>query len=243
MKLSAGIAGTAFILSLLIGAISGASFVLVLLRALFFAALFFGLGFGAHQLISRFLPELLGPLETENTEVDSGLGSRIDLVVGDEGERPMAEVKDAAERLRKRPTVENEEEEAEEIEAFMPIDGVTQAAAATEAEKSDVAGLDQGTEGRYTQQRDAGGLALEGKGVEAALPPGLIDDVDVLPDLESMTDSFVSPLVEEATERSSGESFPSRPSSTSRSSEIGGDFDPREMASAIQTILKRDQKG
>jgi hypothetical protein len=67
--------------------------------------------------------------------------------------------------------------------------------------------------------------------------------VDVLPDLDSMSDSFVSPLMQDAAEGSSGEPAGPRSFSAPRASETGGDFDPKEMAAAIQTILKRDQKG
>jgi hypothetical protein len=242
IKLGVGAAGAAFILSLLVGLVSGAGFIIVLVRALVFAALFFGLSFGAQKLLALFVPELLGLPGAQEVEPDSEIGSRIDVVVGDETEGPTIEGSVAAEAPRKRAVIEDDEgEEAEEIAGFLPEDGIGGAAAAA----TDEVGLDQGSEGRYTEKRDTDGVAntFGGKGVEPALPSGLIDDVDVLPDLDSMSDSFVSPLVEEATERSSAESFSPRLSSASRSSETGGDFDPREMAAAIQTILKRDQKG
>jgi hypothetical protein len=237
MKLSAAAAGAAFVLSLLIGLISGGTFLFVLVRAAIFGALFFGFAVGSHMLLSRFLPELLGLSGTETKEGDSEVGSRIDLVVGDDG-GPMEAGTETIERPRKRVAAE---EEAEEIEAFLPADGVDESA----ARAGEAVGLDQGGEGRYTERKDTDGVpfATGGKGAEPALPPGLIDDVDVLPDLETMSDSFVSPLVEEAAERSASEPFQSKPSPTYHGAETGGDFDPREMASAIQTILKRDQKG
>jgi hypothetical protein len=241
IKLGVGAAGAAFILSLLVGLVSGAGFLVVLVRALVFAALFFGLSLGAQKLLSLFVPELLGLPGAEDVEQDTEIGSRIDVVVGDEPEGQAIEGYVAVESPRKRTIIEDDEGgEAEEIAGFLPEDGLGEAAAV-----GDVVGLDQGGEGRYTEKGDTSGVShtYGSKGVEPALPSGLIDDVDVLPDLDSMSDSFVSPLVEEATERSSAESFSPRLSSASRSSETGGDFDPREMAAAIQTILKRDQKG
>ena len=242
MKLGFGAAGSAFIVSLLVGFLSGAGFLSVFLRAVFFAAAFFGFVFGAYKVISLFLPELLGLPDEESVGVETGLGSRVDVVVGDDDERSEEAGDVLAGRRQPRKTADEEEpEEAEEIEAFMPESGLTPETAAV----ADAMGLDQGSEGRYTESRDTNGVpqSLGSRGVEPALPRGLIDDVDVLPDLDSMSDSFVSPLVDEATERSSGESIASRPSSVSRSSETGGDFDSREMAAAIRTILKRDQKG
>ncbi len=237
MKLGFVAAGSAFLLSVLVGLVSGAGFLAVIVRAVFFAALFFGLFFGGRVLVSRFLPELVGQSGEESPESEEGLGSRIDVVVGDEEAGIVAAAGDPGDRIRAR--ADAEAEEAEEIEAFMPNDF-----AAEKADAAESAGLDLGSEGRYTETQNATGAfgPPRGKRAEPALPPGLIDDVDVLPDLDSMSDSFVSPLMEDATEGSSGEPA-SRSYSAPRAAETGGDFDPREMAAAIQTILKRDQKG
>jgi hypothetical protein len=237
MKLSAAAAGAAFLLSFLLGLISGATFLFVLIRAAIFGALFFGFAVAVHMLLSRFLPELLGLSGTEAKEGESEVGSRIDLVVDDDGGR-MEAASETIERPRKRVATD---EEAEDIEAFLPADGVDEGA----AQASEAVGLDQGSEGRYTERKGTDGAPFTtgGKGAEPALPPGLIDDVDVLPDLETMSDSFVSPLVEDAAQRSANETFPSKASSTFQVTESGSEFDPREMAAAVQTILKRDQKG
>src|SRR5512145_3129353 len=117
MKLGFVAAGSAFILSLLLGFLSGAGFLSVLLRAVFFAAFFLGLAFGARLLIARFLPELLGLPEEEGAESEAETGSRIDMVVGDEelGRMPGEET-----IARGSPRTSVDDEAAEEIEAFLP---------------------------------------------------------------------------------------------------------------------------
>ncbi|MCX7656743.1 MAG: hypothetical protein N2Z76_09490, partial [Treponemataceae bacterium] len=105
--------------------------------------------------------------------------------------------------------------------------------------------LDQMEEGEYTKQ----GVAISGVADSApreetmpALPPGIIDDVDELPDLESMADSFITPGVEEEEEVSISPRRESRGKET-KGTGVSDSFDPKEMAMAIQTLLKKDQKG
>jgi hypothetical protein len=72
----------------------------------------------------------------------------------------------------------------------------------------------------------------------------LIGDVDILPDLESLSDSFITPLSVDGVE--DGDESPRvapRNASLSASKGDPGDFDSKEMAMAIQTILKREEKG
>lgn len=98
------------------------------------------------------------------------------------------------------------------------------------------AALDQGPEGGYTSEERA-----PASPAVAARPPELVGDVDVLPDLEGFSDSFVSPIAMEGT---GGADDSRRPASSGSSAGgSGGQFDAKEMAMAIQTILKRDQKG
>lgn len=64
-----------------------------------------------------------------------------------------------------------------------------------------------------------------------------VDELDVLPDLDSLSDSFIAPIGDAQGE----EGFAGRPSPSGGG---GGDAgDAAVMAKAIQTILRRDQKG
>jgi hypothetical protein len=102
--------------------------------------------------------------------------------------------------------------------------------------------LDQNVEEGYT--REEHGTARTESNEESspspALPVGVIDDVDELPDLEGMSDAFVMPISDFGEDSESADAKVSTPIKKAGTS---ADFDPKEMAMAIQTILKRDQKG
>lgn len=241
-KILGGVAIGAFLLSALIGAVSGAAFLAVLARALILAVVFAGLAAGAYWLIDRFLPDLLtgegGPGE-ESVFVDQASagasdgvgrppGRRVDISV--DGELPAAGGRN---RL--------EIEEAEDP-------GFDEPSAVLDAEPGEgddlPAGLDQSAEAGYTGEasvRPIPGVRKPAK-TTAARPPALAGEVDILPDLESLSDSFISASVESALGGEENETY--APPTRGRSEPAqAGKFESQEMASAIQTILKRDQKG
>ncbi|MCX7025560.1 MAG: hypothetical protein NT080_13240 [Spirochaetes bacterium] len=76
-----------------------------------------------------------------------------------------------------------------------------------------------------------------------ARPPASFDDLDVLPDLDAFASSFEGPngIVGESSGSSDGEGGLPAKRSSEHGAVSGGD--PVELASAIRTILKRDQKG
>lgn len=228
-------AAVAFILSFLLGIFSGALFGVLLVRAMGFALLFFILVTGAHLLLSQFTPELLNPNGidayegsddgAEHTQREDHLGNLVDVSVDDETSP------------EKGPVFSPEpESQAGEEEDF-------------------TLGLDQRSQDGYTEgaREDPGGE--HPAPTAAALPLSSVDDIDVLPDLESLSDSFVSPItdgMDEGTDRDtsmsgsytkSGGPLPGGSSGSGKTAKGGDSFDPREMAAAIQTILKRDQKG
>lgn len=229
-------ATAAFIISFLLGVFSGALFWVLLVRALGFALLFFILVMGAHRLLSQFTPELLNPSEAsvdeatadlaENTQRDGHLGKLVDLSVDDDS-TPESAVLFPSER---------ESQTGEGGEEF-------------------ALGLDQQGQDGYTEETREEMGSIHSITTTAALPSGSVEDIDVLPDLESLSDSFISPLMDDTDH---GEGNDSSISGTYTKSGVpisggfsgpgktpkGGDsFDPHEMAAAIQTILKRDQKG
>ncbi len=220
----------AFTLSLLIGIVSGAGFLIVLIRAVIFAVVFFGLVFLASYLVRSFMPELMPGAEGADSDQDqdsdgttmdrAGLapGAQVDVSVGDD-EDDLTPFLDAADQVN---------------------------------DKADGAGMDhQGEDdytgkglvgsGRHNEAGSAGNVASGGTTAEVpAKPPELIGDVDALPALDTFADSFVSPI---GVEEGEGSKRSSSGSSSSAGSGAGGDFKAKEMAMAIQTILKRDQKG
>ncbi|GHV77015.1 hypothetical protein AGMMS49942_18360 [Spirochaetia bacterium] len=83
-------AGAGFILSFLLGLITGASFPLVLIRALIFAALFFALVSAGYWAIGRYLPDLLDTIPAKDEAV-SPPGAQVDISVGDDTEISLNE--------------------------------------------------------------------------------------------------------------------------------------------------------
>ena len=208
-------AGGAFLLSILAGFIGGADFLTILIRAFIFAAAAFGFAAGAQQLISLFLPELAGSEFPSSAEQDAP-ADESGAYQPRVGEKIDVSVGDDDDDLSQFVAEGGNEEER----ALAP------------------SGLDQRSEGGYT----------EGERSEkspAARPPDLIGNVDVLPDLEGFSDSFVTPISsDESVERTeSRSSYPASSASSSSTATGAGQFDAKEMAMAIQTILKRDQKG
>ncbi len=215
-KISGLVAGIAFILSLLFGLLAGAAFLIALLRAGIFAVFFFVFSGIVYWLITQFIPELLESPSHESADsvVDApDLGSKVNISVGDDETIPENSL---SSQLVKE-TIEEDE--------FI-------------SEKA----LDQNVEEGYT--REEHGTARTESNEESspspALPVGVIDDVDELPDLEGMSDAFVMPISELGEESESADAKVSTPIKNAGTS---ADFDPKEMAMAIQTILKRDQKG
>ncbi len=234
LKICAIAAAAAFLVSALLGLVGGVGAAALLVRALVLAAFFFGFAAGVQFLVARFLPELLNP-SAAGEDADGGddaprVGGRVDLSVGDDAEAGGFSFGGDAEADRR---------DDEELEAV----GGSSSEAPPPGVANSSPGLDQEVEGGYTV---AGGSVARTEAV-AARPPDLIGDVDVLPDLESLSDSFITPvnLDSGADGDSDAGTTPSRSAAGSGRSSSGGsaDFDAKEMAMAIQTILKRDGKG
>lgn len=228
-------AAAAFLVSALLGFFWGVGAAALLVRAVLSAAFFFGFVAGVQVLVARFLPELLNPSGAaelgESYEEAPAAGGRVDLSVGDEADGGGLSFSREAAADR------SDDEELESVDAS-PL----YAAPAGTANSSP--GLDQEGEGGYTVSGSAAAARTE---AAAARPPDLIGDVDVLPDMESLSDSFITPVnLDSGSERDSDSAGPpSRSSAGASRSSSGGsdDFDAKEMAMAIQTILKRDEKG
>jgi hypothetical protein len=218
-KLSGIAAGVAFVLSLLFGLFGGAGILVLLFRALIFAAVFFGLFCLGYWLVTQFLPELLNPVEDE-----LGLptpGSRVDISLGDE-------------RVSGAFPSDNSE----------IVDDI--AGAPSTPAKSAVLPLDQGDNAGYNSGRGTGDdLGVLGSpDEEDYFDGGKAGQAEVLPDIdgltETMPESSADGLDVDAVEYESSEQR--RPASSSRKG-MAGDFDPKELAQAIQTVLKKDEKG
>jgi hypothetical protein len=220
-KISGVAAGAGFVLSFLLGIVTGAAFPLVLIRALIFAVVFFALSGAGYWAIGMYLPELL------DTVLDKGevptLGAQVDISVGDTGSTDAAGT-----------STEGSPPDIS-LNEFMENPG-----------ESGGDALDQNGEDGYTDRGD-----LE----ETPFDLGNPDPLDGLPDLDFMSGAFGSE--EPALTGSPGagglastgslfdiEGKDGRGSLEKRG--LAGEFagkNVQEMASAIQTILKREDKG
>jgi hypothetical protein len=238
--------GGGFILSFLVALISGAGFPALLVRPLVFGAFFFVLGGGIWLLVNRFVPDLLLPGEDPE---ENAPGSRVDISVGDRmsGALPAA----------------GSNEEVDDIAKLASSGRPAPGAESVSPEKGggeNSPGLDQNDEGGYTEKgknaaREAGtGAAKEDLPVYSDGPPS----GEVLPDLDSMTGSFLSggkaagEGPENAAESWNGmdgdspsgadEARPERERrrTSGKGQSMGGDFNPKDLASAMRTLLSKD---
>jgi hypothetical protein len=234
--------GAAALLSAIVGALSAVAFLPLLLRAVLGGLLIGGIVFGAFALARRFMPELFGEAE-ESPSTDSGLGSAVNIVL------PAEE-----------PELGAEKEELDSLESAEPGAAAPDLAASPES----VPGPSKGAESApsrpapaaYEDDSDFGGESLldgpeEASSAGSAELPSFSDsplregleDLDVLPDLDSLSDSFAespSPARnEDADERRGAHGFAGGKASASGAA----GSDPALLAQAVRTLLKRDQKG
>lgn len=239
IKLS-GIAGViAFVVSLLLGIIGGSRISMVLLKALIFAVVFMVLSGGIYALISMYLPDLLSP---DDMEPQDYRGSRVDISLDDQGE----------EGLNSDYSPEGDENSAGIGENQDILN---------ENRETSPDSLDQNRQDGYTIKGDVEIMA--GMPEEAASSPessgaGSVGSVEELPDFDSMATAFggsSGEIPETAVARTAPGGNSGLPAEVINAQFIGGPlknknipeleekFDIKEMASAIQTILKREDKG
>jgi hypothetical protein len=213
LKISASFAGVGFVLSFLVGLVTGAGFPLLLIRALIFAGVFFALSSAGYGVIRMYLPDLF-----DKTAVNEPiLGAQVDISVGDE--EGSGDISPSS---------------GDELHEFFENPG-----------NSGEDSLDQTGEAVYTD----GGMVEEiQEPSKPALPEGLgfVEDagsVDTLPDLEFISGAFNTGSIPQGGSGDAGVSPASSSGDQNKAKGLDGNFNVTEMASAIQTILRREDKG
>jgi hypothetical protein len=225
-------AGFGFALSFLVGIVSGAGLFWALVRAGVFGAVFFVLAGAIRVLADRFLPDLLSGAESE----ESAPGSRVDISVGD-GEENAALPDDS--RIDEGPG------------DFADLLNGNIVRGPPPGPAPSFQGMDQKGEDGYTENREpefqsksSDGAAGIGSGEGSAVSaPGEFPPAEVLPDLDSVADAFRPGGGGTPEPVFGGQSSFGRPgggSGQSRGQSMAGDFNPKDLASAIQTILSKD---
>jgi hypothetical protein len=250
-RLSGIAAAAAFAVSLTLGISVRGQLLIILLRAFGFGAAFFLLTALVWHLINKYIPELLrlsSPQQDMSPMAGLESGSRVNITLGDGEDSippnaalPSEEavndgVGNIADAVNRRIP-----EAAREISREPPREAPLVSEAAPLQP-----GMDQSPQSGYTQNRD-GVSTVPSPSIQAPAGgfSGLGDisgDVESLPDLDALAGSFLSPAAGEDSTPAGQSSFP-RSTGESRSKkgkDMGEDFNPKELASAIQTILKRD---
>ncbi|MDR0448605.1 MAG: hypothetical protein LBH07_08040 [Treponema sp.] len=222
-KISGIAAGAAFIFSLLIGLVSGIGFFMLLVRALVFAVVFFALSGLVFWLVSQYIPELL-----TRSEDDLGIftsGSRVDINVEDTpiiGAFPR-----------------------DNSEIVDDIDGRPSHSAKVKSMP-----LDQDEVADYTEGEDSAGKTQNSPAtafISNVEPEVLGRSDEVLPDMEGISENFSENENENSRDEiNSGTTFidkPRQPAYSSEKPDMLGNFDPKELAQGVQTLIKRDDKG
>jgi hypothetical protein len=230
-------AGFGFTLSVLVGIVSGAGLPWALVRAGVFGAIFFVLAGGIRILVDRFLPDLLSG-ERNGAELAAAPGSRVDISIGDGQEDAVP------------PSALPDDSQIDEEPGDI-VDLLNGSIARTPPPGPSFRGMDQKEEDGYTergesefQSKDPNGAAGSGSGRKAAdTVPGDSRPVEVLPALDSMAETFRPErdgTPEPVSGRQSSFGGPGGGSGQSKGQDMTGDFNPKDLASAIQTILSKD---
>jgi len=223
----------AFLMSLLIGR---TGLPIALLRAGIFAALFFGLGLGIGALINIFIPELLSPgAENEGTGnvlFGGAAGSRVNITVDDAPNTALPAALPGAEHS-----------ENDEVGDF------------TDLVSGSISGgqdIDQTPATGYTDNEEIEEIAPapdkakveEGLG-DFSMDFGafVADDFggDEMAGLDAGADTFSFLPGSDSAKKPRETSVPERKVSGNKATTLEGDFDAKEIAAGIQTVLKREK--
>jgi len=223
----------AFILSCLIALFSRVPFGVLLVRALLSGLAFGAFVYGAIAVFQRFMPELLDGTAVKEQDA-SMLGSVVDIVVPG-GEYEPAGSGQTVDSVYGGTAVSPEQGE--------------KAGIATEELEREVGDLR--TDSLVTSdpvEFEQPGAETERPGTAmAARPPAGLDELDTLPDLEGFSDSFSSAPSGGFGESGGPEDGGSGPMGVSDTMPTAGSpdsgQDPAVLAKAVQTLLRRDQKG
>ena len=252
-------AGVALLLAFTTSVFVGqASLGAAILRGLAFAGLFFVLGVGAWMLINTFIPELLFP-ETHDVAVnifgseapgaqspDSQLyGSQINITVGDSAlQGGAADVAlpdndgDAEEVGNIADLVSGAINPAEEAKKQRGLDGIN------ESSYTDRGGGIASSLSDFADPAAASASAAEGNGGGFAMNFDSFAMGGGIAGLEPFGDSFSLSPDSGGTAKKEEEVFvPERKVTGNKATPLEGDFNPKDIAAGIRTVLETDKRG
>jgi hypothetical protein len=225
-KISGIAAGAAFGVSLFLGLVSGSGFPALLFRALGFGVFFFVLFNLIFWLLGQFVPDLL----SGSDDLFDAPGSRVNISVGSgpvEGAFPSSDT-----------------DEVDNIGdgAARAFPGRLSAAADENADSSAsvVETLDQDDKEGYNRKGSVS--AGETPGKETGRNPG---EVDLVPDFDTLSEAFLPDSGSGSPDTVAFDVPEQKRTGSGGSQNRGfkGDFNPKELAQAIRTVLKKEEKG
>ncbi|MDR0586683.1 MAG: hypothetical protein LBG26_05540 [Treponema sp.] len=225
-KISGIAAGAAFVVSLLLGLVSGSGFPALFFRALGFGGFFFLLFCVVFWLLGQFIPELL----SGSGDLFDAPGSRVNISVG------SGPIEGAF------PSDDSDEVDSIDGRAAQVFPGQIPVQADENADSSEPAGmaLDQNDEEGYNKEGSVSAGEAPGKGTGRNS-----GEVDLIPDFDTLSEAFL-PDSGPDTPDTVVFDIPEQKRTSSRVPQnqgFGGDFNPKELAQAIQTVLKKEEKG
>jgi hypothetical protein len=224
---------------MLVGIIAGVGFLPLILRAVAGGAVFGGVIYGALVLLRRFVPDLFAQQAPEEGET----GTAVNIVLP--GEAPEAAEMDSGSddgALEEMPSATDEEASlAQHEESPMAPEPSASERIATAAPAP---AAPDGEDYSYANESlldDGGSDAVDPRASARPAPArssGSFDDIDVLPDLESLSDGFGAV----SSDSGGGSESYEEPEPRRREGGGGGKSDPAVLAQAVRTLLKRDQE-
>jgi len=234
----AGIA--AFIISLAIGLIAGVNILHIFLRALMFLAVFFGIGFGLRFIIASFLPELLYNDDEPSPQSESEYsGRRVDITVGASSEYAVPNTNSSN---------ENELGNIEDLISgiIKPKSGAIDRDIKDEYNYDGV-GLQSGFSANDMEFSDYKPFSGN-TGEKPLFTPSFAESgLSGLPDLDAMASVFSGgssfvPGKEPVEEYTAADPVRTGPLSKNKPQQLKGDFDAKELAKGISTVLSKDKQ-
>ena len=270
LKMSGIVAAIAFILSFLIGLFSNVSGALILVRSLILAVGFFVLSSVVYILMKNFIPELLdGEVSAEDAEERPG--SRINITEGpslnfsqvgnQENSQELFHGGGNAGGLHKPVFLGAQADDSEEDLGNITDLMIKFSHSGASSEGSNT-GMDQNGQDGYTTVRDfekfsepalgesfgfdASPGSVPGKsaaeGVQSAKGT---NSTEALPDLDSMSGAFLPSAGDGESDAGEYSGHPSshKHAGGKNAPEWTGDFNAKEIAAGLRTILRRDKEG
>jgi hypothetical protein len=229
----------AFVFALLTSLLLGqTSFPVAILRALCFTVLFFALGTGVSVIIRRFIPELLTPSAPSAVTMGdifttASPGSKIDITLDDSSGAAV-------------PEPDNETFDDDNVGDFNDlVTGRVQQAAKSEIDMD--GDIDQSFTSSYTNDTEfssAFGETEDSDSGEFSVDfSAFVSDSDGSDSMdESFTDSFSFFSGENDPVKTEDPAQMRKTSSGNKNAKLEGDFDAKELASGIRTVLEKDKK-